>query len=737
MELTERIPVERLQAIASMPYTMFKQLGSSAKNETERKDRFAQFQRYSTSMVAAKGEMKRLYKYTDATPNDVGGRLYSGGSIQGVPCPIRGYLLDGNCTDIDMKNAHPTILLYICNKHNILAPCLEKYVRDRDEILSDMGDGAKVAFLKSVNSDSVNRNVSDKFFKQFDKEMKDIQKQVLALPDYKNVAASVPHAKVYNWTGSFINRVLCRYENEILQKVVDVVNEEGIEIMSLMFDGLMVYGNHYSDAALLARLEAATAEYGIKLAYKRHDSSLNVAEISEAQKEEENETDQSCAESILKKFPHFKYCRGEFYAYDDRTGLYSTEPIFIQQLVGKYGGMYTTSMMRRKNVIAMIKTLVIDEQWVAKTERSGLGNMLFADGFYDSETRELHPFNPDVVFFGRIAYNFPRDAVGIDDIEDRFFTRVLGDGQGKYMLGLVSRALMGVRMKRMLFGLGESNAGKSVTVAAFELAFQDYVGTFDAGNLAFDKSTRDAAAKLRWALILQRKRLIWSNEIKSTESIDGNMVKKLASESDALVGRNHCGAEMSFRPHFLAVVMANDMPKITPYDDAVNNLLRVVSYRKRFVDNPNGPGELQMDPSVFDEIQTVEFQQKLAALIIKYYHIPMVETEEVLDAKREWVTESPSCIDAFNGFFEITNDPTDFITSAEVQRWLAEAEIGVTMVKLGKEIKTFCEKNGHTNYINKPKKISGKLVQCYIGIRERRDEAERIGMDEVEGDPES
>jgi len=507
-----------------------------------------------------------------------------------------------------------------------------------------------------------------------------------------------------------------------------------------MFDGLMVYGNHYSDAGLLVRIEAAITEYGIKLAYKRHDSSLNVAEISDAPKEEEDETDQSCAENILKKFPHFKYCRGEFYAYDDLTGLYSTEPIFIQQLVGKYGGKYTTSMMRRKNVIAMIKTLVIDEQWVVKTERTGLGKMLFADGFYDSETRELHPFNPDVVFFGRIAYDFPRDVDGLDDIEERFFTRLLG-GQGKYMLGLLARALMGVRMKRMLFGLGESNAGKSVTVTAFEHSFQDYVGTFDAGNLAFDKSTRDAAAKLRWALQLQRKRLIWSNEIKSTESIDGNMVKKLASESDALVGRNHCGAETSFRPHFLAVVMANDMPKITPYDDAVNNRLRVVSYRKKFVDHPNGPDELQMDPSVLDEIQTVEFQQKLAALIIKYYHIPLVETDEVLDAKREWVAESPSCIDAFNGFFEITNNPEDFITSAEVQRWLADSEIGVTMVKLGKEIKSYCEKNNHTNYINKPKKIGGKLVQCYVGIRERRDE-EHIGplgidRNEVEGDPEA
>lgn len=743
MELTERIPVERLQAIVSMPYTMFKQLGSSAKNEKEREDRFAQFQRYSTSMIASKGEMKRLYKYPDAIPNEAGGRLYSGGSIQGLACPIRGYLVNGLCTDIDMKNAHPTILLYICNKHNIPAPHLEKYVRDRDDVLADMGSGAKVAFLKSVNSDSVNRTIKDTFFNGFDKEMKALHKHILALPDYKNIAATVPHAKVYNRNGSAINRILCYFENVVLQRMVGVLTIAGIEIMSLMFDGCLVYGDYYDNLELLTQLEAAVAEYGVKLAYKRHDTSLNLAEIP-AEKEED-ETDRSCAQAVLGRFPHFKYCRGVFYAYNTQQGMWSTDSIFIRALIGKLGGGYTSSMVHLKNVFEFVKTLVIDDQWYAKTERSGLKKLLFKDGFYDSETCELHPFNPDVVFFGRMAYNFPRD-LDTADIRDRFFTTPLGDGQGKYLLGLTARALMGCRPKNMLFGLGESGAGKSMIVEAYAAACQDYVGTFDAGNLAFDKSTRDSAAKNRWAFQLQHKRLIFSNEMKSTESIDGNAIKKLASGCDKMVGRNHGGAETEFTPHFMPVVMANDMPKITPYDDAVNNRLRVVSYNKRFVEHPVGPDELQMDPSVGDEIKTEEFQQKFVALLIESFHLPLVETEEVKNAKREWVAESPSVMDAFLGFYEITNDPTDFTTSAEMQHWMKDADNGITLVKLGKELKAFADKNGHTNYVNKQKKINGKVVQCYFGIRERRDEVERIGpmaapmdapYDEQERDPEA
>ena len=62
--------------------------------------------------------MKREYKYSSDTPDNMGGRLYSGNSVQGLPKLIRGFLMK-HTTDIDMKNAHPTILLYVCKLHDI------------------------------------------------------------------------------------------------------------------------------------------------------------------------------------------------------------------------------------------------------------------------------------------------------------------------------------------------------------------------------------------------------------------------------------------------------------------------------------------------------------------------------------------------------------------------------------------------------------------------------------------
>ena len=61
------------------------------------------------------------------------------------------------------------------------------------------------------------------------------------------LVASVPENKPYNKLGSAVNRIMCYYENIILQHAIHIINVKGMEIAILMFDGLMVYGNYYKD----------------------------------------------------------------------------------------------------------------------------------------------------------------------------------------------------------------------------------------------------------------------------------------------------------------------------------------------------------------------------------------------------------------------------------------------------------------------------------------------------------
>ena len=73
-------------------------------------------------------------------------------------------------------------------------------------------------------------------------------------------------------------------------------------------------------------------------------------------------------------------------------------------------------------------------------------------------------------------------------------------------------------------------------------------------------------------------------------------MKKLSSEGDALSARMLNQNEQTFVPQFLTILMANDIRQIKPYDDAVDNRVRIISYPKVFIDRePQNEFDLQMD----------------------------------------------------------------------------------------------------------------------------------------------
>ena len=108
--------------------------------------------------------------------------------------------------------------------------------------------------------------------------MKRIQRKITSMEIYKDIKSSVPESHRHNWNGSAINRILCMFENQILQIVIDSLNHRGIEICALMFDGLMAYGNFYEDEELLAyindEVEILCPGLGMKFAYKPHSTEI-------------------------------------------------------------------------------------------------------------------------------------------------------------------------------------------------------------------------------------------------------------------------------------------------------------------------------------------------------------------------------------------------------------------------------------------------------------------------------
>ena len=307
MELVEELPLLKIQFLKNMSFRDFKiYCSKKAKNEEERKKQYNIMQGFCDGNIKSRGQMTRLYSFTQKTPLEVGGRLYCGNSLQGLGKQFRGFVCDEITTDIDMKNAHPAIARYLCKLHNVDCPNLSYYIDNRDEILSQFGSDGKELFLKALNDDQINKKETSKLFKEFDKECKTIQNKINAVEEYKHIVDSVPDTKLYNWLGSAFNRILCVYENKILHSLISILNKKQIKICALCFDGLLMYGNHYNDAGLLQEITDEINKLWVglnmKWSYKQHSTDIVMPDEWVIPNKQEEGIEEKTFEAISNKF---------------------------------------------------------------------------------------------------------------------------------------------------------------------------------------------------------------------------------------------------------------------------------------------------------------------------------------------------------------------------------------------------------------------------------------------------
>jgi muconolactone delta-isomerase len=764
MELIERMPLKECTYLNQLTFREFKNFGSSCKNDDERRKNFDKLKAFCAFHLKARGEIKRLYKFTLQTNWGNEGRLFCGNSVQGLPKIFRGFLLrNTTTTDIDMVNAHPRLLLYLCKLHQLHCPELTYYVENRDAILNAYGgdrEAGKVLYLKAVNNDKLDKTETNKAFKEFDKEMKELQKQVTALPEYSEIVKTTPETKLYNWYGSAINRILCAFENKVLQVAVRVVNRRQIEICSLMFDGLLVYGDYYETPELLREIEDAVEveflEMGMEFDYKAHSQTTQMPEDWTEATEERNEgkrivtTELDAVELIFEEVKkNFIYSQEVIYHKQDNHMWSSNQReinahltlITLKSNIFKEGGKkdeivpFVQNKKVATNVASMVLDMVIknnkNDAWISTAPKSSLRKVLFLNGYYDFLKGEFITFgNPafdnSIVFFERINYSYePTLDEKIDDVKKRLFYDPLGKEVGDYMILNIARGLAGDCMKRILFCLGSGNTGKSILTLAIQHACGGYYGDFNAMNVAVKKNgSQDEAQNLRWVMLLKHKRIICSNEIKNCD-LDGNAIKKLSSGGvDNITARLHGGNETSVNISFLPIIFANDIKNVTPKDDALDFRLKCATYVKGYVENPTNEFELKKDEHINEEVVSEAFKLTFINMLFTSYKDYLarnkdeLEPQDAVKAKESWFKiKKNQILEELLNDFEITNCEDDYIQSSYIEEWIKGKNLDVSMTKLGLEVSKHAKLKGFANVYSKPKKIGSKTKQVWYGLK--------------------
>jgi len=252
-------------------YTFEMFFGNWDGTKTDAKKEYSKIMKYLNEKVSTDNNYVK-YNYVKKRTS---GRLIGDNTIQSCIKNIRGFLCENLTTDIDMNNCHPTILFQLCEKHNIECPNLTMYINERKKCLNNIQaddnvkyEDAKKKVLVSTNMDKHIKTKCE-FLKNYDKEMKYLQRRFLDIQEFSVVKE---YAKTDNFNGSFINHILCINENDILTSMRTFCDINKVNIHSLMFDGLMVYGkiNDYFIEEMEKHIHKNTMFDKMKLSIKEH-----------------------------------------------------------------------------------------------------------------------------------------------------------------------------------------------------------------------------------------------------------------------------------------------------------------------------------------------------------------------------------------------------------------------------------------------------------------------------------
>lgn len=698
MELIERPCMRAVNYLNSISYAEFRNdcvkdatdNGGKKPTEKDMKTWFSLLQQFCKTNMKTKGVTTRVYSYSLSTKNaELGGRLFCGGSMQGIWNVYRGLLMRETGTDIDMANAHPVILRYICKIHGINCAELEYYIKNRGECLDAFKtknisrSQAKIMYLMATNNDKIIRNgtIKTDHFKKYEKEMKEIQKRLIEIDEYKALFETIEdYKKQKNYNGCAINKILCFYENKILQHAIHVINQRGIEMAILMFDGVMVYGDFYDDDELLKSIteyvDGMMPDLNMKWAYKDHDDSLHIPDDFDenSYKKDKNyryvDDDNSAAIMIFEEIKDslIPAKNGRLFMKDKNVWICDNAKIenyLLNYILNsnicranedKKYIPFVQNVKSAKNVKEALLVKIRSQEDVVdiyeKFHSTTKGRLCFKDGVLDMKMKKFYKWdNIDFEYYTVTVINYefndyfnnPNKEL-ITQVKNEIFKNLFG-GDITKALQFISRAVSGhTEDKNWATYLGNRDCGKGILFTGLKTAFGDYVNAFELGNILISKFSHsdEGSRKMYWLLDYEFVRLAISQETPESsdnKKLSGAIVKKvMGGDDEQIARRNYETHDTHFKTDITLFLLGNNDLKVDVKDTDEHRIRfsSVNQYKTQAeIDKMKENGEDELiwgnykvkDPKISDRCKTVDYGMAIAYLIYENYTSEAIKIE--------------------------------------------------------------------------------------------------------------
>lgn len=573
------------------------------------------------------------YKYSKI--NKSSGRLYSMiSSYQNIPKEFRALLANNIAIDFDAKNCHPVLLSYLCYKYSIACDILDDYIKNRDDKLNDFVNDddltkteAKMMFLKSINYERLilkkdkKTNIKNKFFIEFDKQIKTIQKSLIS--KYKDIYSTVSKLYKENTIGKTISNILNNEESIMLEETITYLQEKNYIVMTRCFDGLFLNKSiiDIDIEEVIKCCEEATKKWKIEWVNKEHD--LSFQSYIDNMDNKENVIIYSKTETELMKdiYNHFYKnilfkADGVPYLLINHQWVNNINIIknnitnntinthgYIEKL-DKNGTviyqLFTQCINNAKSIVSLlIDSIPENKDEIISAEKRSLYNISFKNGYWDFRKGQFIEYfeNDNYHTINMINRNFEYIHEGHQIRNELFETiiykmfciknkteieyHIMEDFLNKY-----GRAMCGIMSDKVWFYImGGRDSCKGVFDTLMRNSFENYIGNFNTASLELEnKGGSDMELKQKFILKNKFCRLAISQEI-SESWLDGDLIKKVSSGGDRIDARNLYGHTETFQNVCKYALVGNCDTRIKPVDALQTRWY--YEMKSKFVDNPN------------------------------------------------------------------------------------------------------------------------------------------------------
>lgn len=207
-------------------------------------------------------------QYAPTKSNSKGRHFSKEKSLQGLSRVVRHLICHENYTDIDIRSCHPVIFTQLCAEYNFDCSHITYYIDNRTKCLDELmtltnysKDDCKQSMLSLLNGGSCNKIFNNfqvpNWFSNFAYQIEKIHEQFVKHNDLKDCIKEVQKSHgidCFNFNGKVVNRLICRYENIILQHAIHYCSLNDIYVASPQFDGFLCENNEKIEQGFLQKL---------------------------------------------------------------------------------------------------------------------------------------------------------------------------------------------------------------------------------------------------------------------------------------------------------------------------------------------------------------------------------------------------------------------------------------------------------------------------------------------------